>query len=169
LPANRSFLTKTTSGEAFVAIDQILDNSSTGPLFLKQPEIASVVVEAIRYRDLRQFELHSFVVMANHVHLLITPLEDVSSIMQSLKRFTARECNRILGLTGCTFWQSESYDRLVRDGKEFRNIVRYIEMNPVKAGLAMTPDEFFWSSASPIFNRRQVANLPYNATAIQFL
>jgi REP element-mobilizing transposase RayT len=142
-------------------VDRLLDNACTGPLFLKRPEIANVVVEAIQYRDLRQFQLHSYVVMPNHAHLLMTPLVDVSDTMQSLKRFTARECNRLLGLTGRPFWQNESYDRLVRDETEFRRIVGYIEMNPVKAGLATTREDFSWSSARPIANRPQVANLPH--------
>ncbi len=101
--------------------------------------------------------------MPNHVHLLVTPLLEVSKMMQSLKRFTARECNRILGLTGQPFWQDESYDRLVRDEAEYQRIVRYIEMNPVRAGLAPRPEEFPWSSARPIDNRPQVSNLPHCA------
>jgi REP element-mobilizing transposase RayT len=71
----------------------------------------------------------------------MTPLVAVSSVMQSLKRFTAREGNRILGLTGRPFWQDESYDRLARNDTEFERITRYIETNPVKAGLAATPEE----------------------------
>jgi hypothetical protein len=111
LPANRSFPSATTSGQAFVAMDSLLDNARTGPLYLRRPEIAKVVVEAIHYREReRHYQLHSYVVMANHVHLLMTPLTDVSKVMQSLKRFTAREGNRILGLTGQPFWQHESYD-----------------------------------------------------------
>ena len=81
--------------------------------------------------------------------------------MHSLKRFTAREGNKILGVTGRPFWQEESYDRVVRDEIEFRRIKRYIEMNPVKAGFVATPEEFLWSSARPIDNRPQVDNLPY--------
>jgi REP element-mobilizing transposase RayT len=94
--------------------------------------------------------MHAYVVMANHVHLLITPHVEVSRLRQSLKRFTAREGNRMLGLTGEPFWQDESYDRLVRDETEFQRIARYIEMNPVKAGLAVRPEDFPWSSAGPI-------------------
>ena len=71
----------------------------------------------------------------------MTPLVAVSSVMQSLKRFTAREGNRIPGLTGRPFWQDESYDRLVRNDTEFERITRYIETNLVKAGLAATPAE----------------------------
>ena len=117
-------------------MDRLLDHARTGSLYLQQPEMAQMVVEAIYYReqDLKHYDLHAFVVMANHVHLLITPRVAVSKLMQSLKRFTGLEGNRMLGLAG-PFWQDESYDRLVRDGMEFERIVRYIERNPVNAGL----------------------------------
>ena len=65
----------------------------------------------------------------------------------------------MLGFTGQPFWQDESYDRLVRDGEEFQRIVRYIETNPVNAGLVAMPEEFPWSSARPIDNRPRVADL----------
>jgi REP element-mobilizing transposase RayT len=85
--------------------------------------------------------------MANHVHLLITPHVDLAKITHSLKRFTAREANRLLGLTGKRFWQDESYDRLARDEVEFQRIRRYIEFNPVRAGLVTLPEHYPWSSA----------------------
>jgi REP element-mobilizing transposase RayT len=162
LPVSRRFPTKISSGQAFVAMERLLDNAMTGPRYLGRPEIAVIVEDAIVSRHGRQYELHCWVVMPNHVHLLITPLENVSKAMQSLKRFTARECNRAFGLTGQPFWQEESYDRLVRDSAEFARIARYIEMNPVKCGLALTPEEFPWSSARPIANRPQVDNLPHH-------
>jgi REP element-mobilizing transposase RayT len=90
-----------------------------------------MVMDAIYYRDQGSYRLHAFVVMPNHVHLLMTPREAVSQVMQSLKRFTAREGNRMLGLTGQPFWQDESDDRL---------------RNPVTAGLAATLEEFPWST-----------------------
>jgi len=156
LPENRNFPATATSGQAFVAMDRLLDNARTGPLNLRIPKVAQVVSDAIHYRERKHYELHSYVVMPNHVHLLITPLAELSKITQSLKRFTAFECNRILGLTGRAFWQDESYDRLVRNGAEFARIANYIQMNPVKAGLAATPEEFRWSSSWPIDNRPQV-------------
>ena len=79
-------------------------------------------------------------VMPNHVHLLITPLENVSKVMQSLKRFTAREC--VIGssaLPGRRSGRTRAYDRLVRNETEFARIATYIEMNPVKCGLALSP------------------------------
>jgi REP element-mobilizing transposase RayT len=136
-------------------MDRILDGGETGPLFLRIPEIASMVVDAIRYRDLnlKHYKLHSYVVMPNHDHLLITPLVSVSRLMQSLKRFTATQANRILARHGQLFWQDESYDRLVRNDQEFQRIAHYIEMNPVKAGLVAQTQDFPWSSAKPIDNR----------------
>jgi REP element-mobilizing transposase RayT len=142
-------------------MDRILDNTCTGPLYLRIAEIASMVVAAIRFRELRHYQLHSYVVMPNHVHLLMTPLVEVCKVMQSLKRFTAREGNQMLGLTGHPFWQDESYDRLVRNDTEFERITDYSAMNPVTAGLAATPEEFRWSSSWPISNRPQVDNLPH--------
>ncbi|HEY6991063.1 MAG TPA: transposase [Bryobacteraceae bacterium] len=127
---------------------RLLDSATTGPLSLRNPEIAAMIEEAIHYRNPQEYRLHSYVVMPNHVHLLITPLSEIAKLMQSLKRFTAREANRILRSTGQRFWQQESYDRLVRNETEFQRIARYIEMNPVHAGLAASPEQFPWSSAA---------------------
>jgi len=162
LPANRTFPGITTSGKAFLAMDRLLDTTRTGPLHLRRPEFAEMVVEAIRFRDQEgQFTLHNFVVMANHVHLLVTPRIAVPRLTQSLKRFTAREGNRMLGVIGQPFWQDESYDRWVRNEVEFERIANYIENNPVKAGLCASPEEFAWSSSRPSATRPQVDNLPH--------
>ncbi|MGB9458139.1 MAG: transposase [Bryobacteraceae bacterium] len=146
-------------------MDRLLDAVRNGSSHLRRPELARMVVDALLYHEhtLQHHRLHSYVVMPNHVHLLITPRVPVSKLMQSLKRFTGLEGNRILGATGQPFWQDESYDRLVRDEREFERIARYIERNPVNAGLAASPEEFPWSSAGPIDNRPQVDNLPHGA------
>ena len=161
LPHNRPFSPAISSGRAFLALDQLLDHARSGPLHLRLPEVVALVAEAILYQaqTLGHYDLHCYVV-PNHVHLLVTPCVPVSKLMHSLKRFTAKEANRIMGLTGKPFWQDESYDRLVRDQGEFERIARYIEWNPVKAGLAAKPEEFPWSSVGPIDNRPQVGNLP---------
>ena len=158
LPANRTFPPANTSGKAFLTMDRLLDTASSGPLYLRRPEIASMVVEAIRYHDhgLGHYRLHGYAVMANHVHLLVSPRVRVSRLMQSLKRFTAREGNRSLGRTGRPFWQDESYDRLVRDEAEYERILRYIELNTVNAGLAARPEDFPWSAPAPLSGRSGV-------------
>jgi putative DNA methylase len=85
--------------------------------------------------------------MPNHVHILITPYQSIARIMHSVKSFTAQKANSLLDRTGLPFWQGESYDHWVRDG-EFDRIKRYIELNPVKAGLANEAHLFPWSSAA---------------------
>ena len=95
------------------------------------------------------YELGAFVVMSNHVHVLLLPRRIAPSrLFQSLKGFTAREANRMLGRTGEPFWQAESYDHWVRDEKEYWRITAYIENNPVKAGLVERVEDYLWSSAS---------------------
>ena len=146
-------------------MDRLLADARVGPTYLRIPDIASQVVESIQYRHLIEYDLHRFVVMPNHVHILVTPFQPVSAFMHSLKRFTACVANRTLGTTGQPFWQAESYDRLVRNNLEFERIAKYIERNPVDAGLVTEPAEFRWSSAWPIANRPQVSNLPYKASS----
>jgi hypothetical protein len=76
LPSPRVFPAESlTSGQAFVAVDRLLDQACTGPRYLSQPAIARLVVEALHYGEasLRRYPLHAFVGMANHLHLRITP------------------------------------------------------------------------------------------------
>jgi REP element-mobilizing transposase RayT len=165
LPENRAFPEATTSGKAFVIMDRLLDTTRIGPLHLRRPEFAEMVVDAICYLENEgYFVLHAFVVMANHVHLLITPGVPVSKLMKSLKGFTARRGNQMLDVSGQPFWQDEPYDRWVRDRREFERIANYIENNPVTAGLCATPEEFLWSSAGRVENPPQVENLPHIST-----
>ncbi len=95
----------------------------------------------------QRYHLHSYVVMANHVHVLVTPAVPAIKWLGPLKGYTAYQANRILALAGKPFWQEESYDHLVRNGQEFRRIQNYIEKNPVKAGIVAYAEEFPWSRA----------------------
>lgn len=67
--------------------------------------------------------------------------------LQSVKGYTAREANRLLQRTGQPFWQSESFDHWIRDEQEFKRVQRYIEQNPVRAGIVVHPGQYPWSSA----------------------
>jgi putative transposase len=151
LPANRVFIPSSLStGKAFVVMDRILDHAATGPKHLAIPEITKLVIASLQdgERRFQRYQLHSFVVMPNHVHVLVTPSVVATQWLGPLKGFTAHEANRRLGRTGQPFWQGESYDHLVRSGDEAERIQRYIENNPVKAGLVAKPRDFPWSSAS---------------------
>lgn len=148
LPSSRHFpAANLTSGEAFLAIDRLLDQARCGPTFLKQAAIAQSVRTSLLYgSEIKHYDLHSWVIMPNHVHLLLTPVISVSKLLNSLTSATARRANLILKRTGHPFWQDESYDHVVRNRDEFQRIQRYIENNPVAAGLAATPEQYAWSS-----------------------
>jgi REP element-mobilizing transposase RayT len=149
LPPHRSFPDTLSSGQAFAAMDRLLDQARAGPFYLRQPALADMVVEAIHCNGivLGHYTLHAFVVMPNHVHLLVTPAVALSKLTKSLKGITAKRANAMLALTGSPFWQEESYDHLVRQGGEFDKIHSYIEENPVRAGLVTAASEYRWSSA----------------------
>ena len=159
LPLNRSFPnTDGTAGQLFVAMDRLLHRAESGPVYLNQPEIADMVVEAIHYNttELKHYDLHAFVIMPNHVHLLITPRVDLPKLTRSLKGITAKRANQLRALTGMRFWQDESFDRLVRDEREFVKIRDYIEGNPVRTGLLKDSADYRWTSrltrgSSPLF------------------
>lgn len=104
----------------FARFDTYLDTPQNGPYWLSQPAIARVLVEAVRYRDGKQYELIAFCVMSNHYHLVIDTrrLGDekrpLYKIMQALHGYVALESNRLLARTG-SFWHNEYYDHVVRD------------------------------------------------------
>jgi REP element-mobilizing transposase RayT len=149
LPAPPPEWERLPAGHRFVTEDKALDKLATGPHYLKNPVIAATVAKSIQYGagTLHLYDLHAWVITSNHVHILIDPQVPLSQLTQSIKTFSAREANKILKRTGQPFWAVESYDHWVRDRKEFENIVRYIELNPVTAGLVTNPEDWRWSSA----------------------
>lgn len=135
----------------FGRFDDVLDTSSCGPTWLKDPKIASLVFDALQYRDEKVYDLDCFTIMSNHVHAVFAPRMDergsfysISRIMQSLKRRTASLANAQLDRQG-VFWQGESYDHVVRDEEEWQRIVWYVLNNPVKAGLVGEWREWSWT------------------------
>jgi REP element-mobilizing transposase RayT len=129
-------------------IERYLDRG-VGECHLRRPEVAEVVAEALLYSHGRQYLLDAWVVMPNHVHLIVWPMPNhtLSDILRDRKRRTARQVNLLLGRTGETFWQHESYDHWIRDEEEKDRMRRYIRNNPVKARLCRLPEEWRWSSA----------------------
>jgi putative transposase len=139
---------KLTAGEKFRNIDRLHDRATSGPLWLRDPRIAACVCEEIEAAARESlYVLHEYVVMPNHVHMLVFPKLELSQAMKHLKGRTAAQANLILGREGLRFWQSESFDRWCRSVEEMYKIREYIAMNPVKAGLAKQPYQWPWSSA----------------------
>ena len=123
---------------AFVQYDAWLDADRNGPQWLAQAEIAAIVKQSLHFYAPIAYALHAFCVMSNHVHLVLSlPAEfgkPFFRVLQAQKRFSATQCNRLLGLSG-QFWARESYDHVVRNPAEFDRVVAYVLNNPVKAGL----------------------------------
>ena len=111
-------------------------------MWLRQPEIAQIVREALHYSESTLYRLYAYVIMANHVHVLLEPALDEKTrmpmplriITQKLKGATARYANLALQRSGA-FWEHESYDHWIRNPQEFERAAAYIVNNPVKAGL----------------------------------
>ena len=93
-------------------------------------------------RALAHIDAREAVIMPTHVHLLMEPLggHDLSRILQGIKGASAREINKLTGVTG-TLWLDESYDHIVRSEKQYWRFVRYITENPTKDGLR---DDEYW-------------------------
>ena len=165
LEIGKSETCPTTEGRRFLLLDRQLDAAKSGPTILKNPRVAEAVVKTlvIAAGEWKLYELFAFVVMSNHVHVLLKPCKPLREVTRAIKSTSARQANLILDRVGLRFWQEESFDRWVRDGKEFAGIVQYIEWNPVRAGLVDGVEQWPWSSAAKAW---QVGDLPHsNKTA----
>jgi putative transposase len=113
------------------------------------PGSRSIVLETCLFGNGKLFQLHTAVVMPDHVHLLLTPLIDeqgpisIPEIMQAIKGTLAHRINKYLGRKG-RVWQDESFDRAMREVEDVGGKIEYILGNPVRAGLVMNPLEYRW-------------------------
>ena len=156
--------------------DDLLGGNESAVRWLGDDRIATLVVDSFFFHADRLYTLLAFVLMPNHVHLLLTPLAveqvlgsqagkpdpqyvPLAKITQSLKGYTAREANRLLGRTGQPFWQDESYDHWARSEAEVERIAAYIESDPIRSGMVTSTEGWRWSSA---WERRRgrLATLP---------
>lgn len=128
-------------------VDAHLDKGY-GECWLKQPEIAKLVSTALCYFEDDRYDLHAWVVMPNHVHVVVQPRPSrtLSSILKSWKTYTAVHANRLLDRVGQTFWQSESYNHCCRTDEERGLCSHYTIRNPAAAGLCAEPCDWQWSS-----------------------
>jgi len=92
-------------------------------------------------------DLHAYVLMTNHTHLLMTPTEEtgISRVMQSLGRCYVQFVNKTYHRTG-TLWESRYKSNLVDSEYYLLACYRYIEMNPVRGGIVERPEDYQWSS-----------------------
>ena len=124
-----------------------------GSCVLRKPRIADMVQRSLLRFDSQRYCLLAWVVMPNHVHALFEPIEGwtVAKIVAGWKKFMARKiCDdqRESGeAIGAPVWHREYWDRYIRDRRHLGQAVRYIHLNPVKAGLVVAAESWRWSSA----------------------
>lgn len=104
-------------------------DQNCGACILKDEAVRRLVTDSLHHHDGRSYDLIAYVVMPNHVHLMMTPYRDTTTIMHSIKRFTATQINKYLGQTD-PVWQREYFDHLVRSAASFEKFIAYIRQNP---------------------------------------
>ncbi len=117
---------------------------------LQATRMADLFLQTLRhYQEKGKFLLHEFVIMPDHFHLLITPIETLERSMQLIKGGFSFRAKKELGFGG-EVWQNSYYDRRVRDSEEYARFRDYIHNNPVKRALVAAPGEYSHSSATRI-------------------
>ena len=140
-------------------IEENLDKGY-GSCILQNPIIAEILVNNWLHFHRKRYDLKSFVVMPNHIHLLIKvyPENSLSKIVHSWKSYTSNMIKGIISNTlpgnSTKIWQAEYWDRFIRDDKHFHSSVNYIHSNPSKAGLVSSPELWQWSSANAKYESR---------------
>ena len=136
----------------YLKYDQALDRDDTGPTWLLDHEIASLVRETILHRHPHKYDLVCFSIMPNHVHQVVINISrdvPIYDTMGKLKSYTATKANKLLKRSG-VFWQEESFDHVVRSGK-LGTTIQYVLNNPVNAGLVKHWQEWPYSWLNPRF------------------
>ena len=110
-----------------LAIDQYLDRSINGAYL--NADVLTLLSNYLKTKDAELYDLISYCIMPNHVHLLIKPLDALPRVMQKIKGGSAKQINQMMGRKG-RFWAADYYDKLIRDEEHFSVVCRYIKNNP---------------------------------------
>ena len=118
-----------------------------GECWLRRNDIASLAEAVFCEFNKRDYELQAWVVMPNHVHLVVEIWDvPLAKLINGWKGKSSREANKLLNRHG-HFWQRDYFDTLIRDEAHLKRAVRYVEQNPVKAFLVKSAHDWSWSSA----------------------
>jgi len=109
---------------------------------------ARLMVSTINHYDGTGYKLHAYVVMPDHLHLLITPIESIEKSMQLIKGGFSYQAKKELG-SNMEIWRRGFADHRIRDAEDYDKHLHYIHLNPVKKHLCTSPSEYRYSSAYP--------------------
>ncbi|CAA7613781.1 transposase [Magnetospirillum sp. SS-4] len=131
--------------EQVEAVEMLLDGGR-GECLLCQTVNARMVEDALLHFDGDRYRLLAWVIMPNHVHVVVEPNIPLADLLHSWKSFTAKAINTVMGRSG-RVWQPDYFDRFVRDSRHLERVIQYVEFNPVTAGLCRAPAAWRWGSA----------------------
>jgi REP element-mobilizing transposase RayT len=133
-----------------------------GGCLLSDPEAAQVTEDALLHGDGVRYRLLAWVIMPNHVHVLVEEREGwpLARLVQTWKGYTGRRINALTGRRGAV-WQPDYYDRFIRDTDHLRNAVQYVHYNPVRAGLVQEPADWRFGSARRVEAPDRMVHAPY--------
>ena len=117
--------------KTFTAVMDKWIDAGYGECILKDKRVRDILTDVIMHYDGDQYVIHAYVIMPNHVHVLMTPTDGntVKEIVGDWKKFSSRGINKMLNRQG-RLWERESFDHLVRDAAGYTNTLSYIEGNP---------------------------------------
>ena len=119
------------------------------PVFLEKANADIVVKTLLNLRDKEYFEVDEFVIMPEHIHMIVAPKKKTAAeIMRDFKRSAARIINNNDGINSRKIWMDEYFDEQIWDEKDLNNKRMYIHYNPVKRGLVELPEEYLYSTAN---------------------
>jgi len=127
-------------------------------VFVQTKDYLYYLDSLIEYSTKFDIKVHSFCLMTNHVHLLIEPRDDPSTVSKLMKRLAGRQCRFVNSLEGRSgsIWEGRFKCSPIEIDPYFLQCCRYIELNPVKAGIVTKPEAYRWSS----YGRRVALTLP---------
>ncbi len=106
-------------------------DAGCGACFLGAPKAHQAMENVLRFFENKRYALGKWVIMPNHVHVLVAPIGDhlIDAILHSWKSYSAKQINTIFKRTG-QVWQHESFDHIVRGPEQLERIERYIQNHP---------------------------------------
>lgn len=126
----------------------VTTSTQSGRAILQRDAVAELFVQTLyEYRSQGRLQLHAFVVMPNHVHLIITPAECLERTMQFIKGGFSFKATRQFGLPS-EIWARGFTDHRIRDESDFTIHRNYVHQKPVRRHLVELAEQFRFSSAN---------------------
>ena len=121
-----------------------LTTDSRARVFEHNTHANALAVQISPFFAARGFEVLAYCIMPDHLHLLLEGMSDEADLREAVRAWKQRTGYDWKARTGARLWQPGFHDRVLREGDDPRSVVRYILLNPVRAGLAKAPRDYPW-------------------------